>query len=140
MQVSYIESFTTETTVRSLEATLRMEVRTKLLNPKWFETMLKNEASGAAEISSRFTYLLGWSATAKAVDKWVFDESAKTYLLNEAMRNRLLKLNPAALKNMTGRLLEAAGRGLWQADPDMLEKLRDLYADLEDRLEGAVVS
>ncbi|MCS7012822.1 MAG: cobaltochelatase subunit CobN [Chloroherpetonaceae bacterium] len=140
VQVSYIESFTTETTVRSLEATLRMEVRTKLLNPKWFETMLKNEASGAAEISSRFTYLLGWSATAKAVDKWVFDESAKTYLLDEAMRNRLLKLNPAALKNMTGRLLEAAGRGLWQADPDMLEKLRDLYADLEDRLEGAVVS
>lgn len=140
VQVSYIESFTTETTVRSLESTLRMEVRTKLLNPKWFETMLKNEASGAAEISSRFTYLLGWSATAKAVDKWVFDESAKTYVLDEAMRNRLMQLNPAALKNITGRLLEAAGRGLWQADPEMLEKLRDLYADLEDRLEGVTMA
>lgn len=140
VQVSYIESFTAETTVRSLESTLRLEARTKLLNPKWYEMMLKNEASGAAEISSRFTYLLGWSATAKAVDKWVFDESAKTYVFDDAMRERLMKLNPAALKNITGRLLEAAGRGLWQADAEMLDKLRDLYADLEDRLEGLVVS
>jgi len=140
VQVSYIESFTAETTVRSLESTLRMEARTKLLNPKWYETMLKHQASGAAEISSRFTYLLGWSATAKAVDKWVFDESAKTYLLDEQMRNRLMSLNPAALKNMAGRLLEAAGRGLWQADADTLAQLRDLYADLEDRLEGLVTS
>jgi magnesium chelatase subunit H len=83
---------------------------------------------------------LGWSATAKAVDKWVFDESAKTYLLDEQMRNRLMSLNPAALKNMAGRLLEAAGRGLWQADADTLAQLRDLYADLEDRLEGLVTS
>lgn len=140
VQVSYIESFTAETTVRSLESTLRLEARTKLLNPKWYEMMLKNEASGTAEISSRFTYLLGWSATAKAVDKWVFDESAKTYVFDDAMRERLMKLNPAALKNITGRLLEAAGRGLWQADAEMLDKLRDLYADLEDRLEGLVVS
>jgi hydrogenobyrinic acid a,c-diamide cobaltochelatase (EC 6.6.1.2) len=51
-----------------------------------------------------------------------------------------MSLNPAALKNMAGRLLEAAGRGLWQADADTLAQLRDLYADLEDRLEGLVTS
>ncbi|MDX2128506.1 MAG: cobaltochelatase subunit CobN [Chloroherpetonaceae bacterium] len=140
VSVSYIESYTSETNIQNLDSMIRMEARTKILNPKWYDTMLKNGRSGAAEISSRFTYLLGWSATTKSVDKWVFDESAKTFLFDEEMRNKLEKLNPEALKNMTGRMLEAAGRGLWNASEDDLEKLRELYADLEDKLEGIKVT
>ncbi|KER09684.1 MAG: hypothetical protein HY22_10090 [[Candidatus Thermochlorobacteriaceae] bacterium GBChlB] len=140
VQVNYIESYTADTSVRSLESTLRLEARTKLLNPKWHEGMLKHGQSGAAEISARFTYLLGWSATTKAVDKWVFDEATKTFVLDKHMRERLQQLNPEALKNIAGRLLEAAGRGLWQADTDTLTQLRDIYADLEDRLEGIQTS
>jgi magnesium chelatase subunit H len=37
---------------------------------------------------------------------------------------------------MVGRLLEANARGMWQTDEETLERLRELYADLEDRLEG----
>lgn len=33
-------------------------------------------------------------------------------------------------------MLEAAGRGMWNADPSTLEKLQQMYAELDDELEG----
>ena len=35
-------------------------------------------------------------------------------------------------------MLEAAGRGMWQADPDTLDRLRELYSEMDDELEGVV--
>jgi magnesium chelatase subunit H len=34
------------------------------------------------------------------------------------------------------RAIEAHGRGLWNADEEKLEKLRELYESTEDELEG----
>jgi magnesium chelatase subunit H len=39
-------------------------------------------------------------------------------------------------RNAVGRLLEANSRNFWQTDETTLERLRELHADLEDRLEG----
>jgi magnesium chelatase subunit H len=136
ISLDYVESFTAETQVRDVSEVLRMEYRTKLLNPRWYEGMLEHGHSGAAEISNRFTYMLGWSAVGGGVDNWVYSEAAKTFVLDPAMRERLAKLNPQAVRNMTARLLEANGRGLWQTDEETLEQLRSMYADIEDRLEG----
>lgn len=33
-------------------------------------------------------------------------------------------------------MLEAAGRGFWKADSEKLEKLQEMYSDIEDQLEG----
>jgi magnesium chelatase subunit H len=52
------------------------------------------------------------------------------------MRDRMAALNPHATAAIAGRLLEANDRGFWDADPATLEQLREIYADLEDRLEG----
>jgi len=134
--LSYVESFTAETRVQSLEQVLRVEYRTRLLNPKWYEGMLKHGHNGAAEIAHRFTYMLGWSATTSAVDNWVYDQAAATFILDDAMRQRLEAANPEAARNAVGRLLEAHSRGIWQTDEETLERLRALHADLEDRLEG----
>jgi magnesium chelatase subunit H len=134
--LSYVESFTAETKVQSLEQVLRVEYRTKLLNPKWYEGMLKHGHNGAAEIAHRFTYMLGWSATTDAVDNWVYDQAAATFVLDDAMRARLEAANPEAARNAVGRLLEANSRGLWQTDEATLDRLRELHADLEDQLEG----
>jgi magnesium chelatase subunit H len=134
--LNYVESFTAETKVQTLDQVLRVEYRTKLLNPKWYEGMLKHGHNGAAEIANRFTYMLGWSATTEAVDNWVYDEAANTFVLDDAMRQRMEAANPEATRNAVGRLLEANSRGIWQADDETLDKLRELHADLEDRLEG----
>jgi magnesium chelatase subunit H len=97
--------------------------------------MLEHGHSGAAEIGNRFTHLLGWGAVGAAQD-WMFKDAADTFILDESMRKRLEAANPQAVRNAVGRLMEANGRGLWQADEATLEALQNLYSDLEDRLEG----
>ncbi|MGQ9614265.1 magnesium chelatase subunit H [Chloroflexus sp.] len=122
--------------VRSLEQVVRLESRAKLLNPKWYEGMLKHGYEGVHEIEIRVSNTFGWSATAQAVEDWVYQGVAETYLLDPAMRERLASLNPHATAGIAGRLLEAHNRGFWQADEETLAQLREIYADLEDRLEG----
>lgn len=122
--------------VRTLEETVKLETRTKTLNPKWYEGMLKHGFSGVAEIEQHVTNTFGWSATADAVDDWIYDEVAATYILDEAMLERLRSLNPHSARNLVGRLLEAAGRGLWEAEGEVVERLREVFGNLEDELEG----
>lgn len=122
--------------VRTLEETVRLETRTKTLNPKWFEGMLKHGFSGVAEIEHHVTNTFGWSATADAVDDWVYDEVAATFVLDEQMLDRLRSLNPHSARTLVGRLLEASGRGFWSAEQSVLERLREVFAALEDKLEG----
>lgn len=130
------DTLTPGTKVRTLEETVRLETRTKTLNPKWFEGMLQHGFSGVAEIEHHVSNTFGWSATADAVDDWVYDEVAATFVLDEQMLERLRSLNPHSTHTLVGRLLEASGRGFWSADPSVLEQLRDAFAALEDKLEG----
>jgi magnesium chelatase subunit H len=125
--------------IRSLEETVRLETRTKTLNPKWYEGMLKHGFRGVAEIEHHVSNTFGWSATADAVDNWIYDDVAKTYVLDEQMLERLRALNPHAARNLIGRLLEAEGRGFWEANDEVVERLREVFAGLEDELEGVTV-
>lgn len=120
----------------SLAQMVRLESRAKLLNPKWFEAMLSHGYEGVREIETRVGNTYGWSATADAVEGWVYQGVADTFLLDEAMRARLAGLNPHATASVARRLLEAASRGFWQADEQTLAELQQIYGDLEDRLEG----
>ena len=43
---------------------------------------------------------------------------------------------PQAFNNTLKRMLEAAGRGMWQADAATLAKLQSMYAEIGDELEG----
>jgi magnesium chelatase subunit H len=122
--------------VRTLPEMVRLETRAKTLNPKWYEGMLGHGFRGVAEIESHVTNTFGWSATADAVDGWVYDEVARTYVLDEEMLERLSRLNPHSARSLVARLLEAEGRGFWQADSGVVERLRDAFAELEDRIEG----
>jgi magnesium chelatase subunit H len=130
------DSLSREARVRSLEETVRLETRAKTLNPKWYEGMLKHGYRGVAEIETRVTNTFGWSATADAVDDWVYDEVAETFVLDAQMLERLRALNPHSARSLVARLLEASGRGFWQAENDVLERLREIFDELEDRIEG----
>ena len=122
--------------VRTLEETVRLETRTKTLNPKWFEGMLRHGFSGVAEIEHHVANTFGWSATANAVDGWVYDEVAATFVLDEKMLERLRSLNPHSVQTLVGRLLEASGRGFWTAEQSVVDQLREVLVALEDKLEG----
>ncbi|MGH9900340.1 MAG: cobaltochelatase subunit CobN, partial [Pyrinomonadaceae bacterium] len=132
------DALSREAKVRSLAETIRLETRAKTLNPKWYEGMLKHGFRGVAEIESHVANTFGWSATADAVDGWVYAEVAETFVLDEGMLERLRTLNPHSARALVGRLLEAEGRGFWAAEAGMVERLREIFAGLEDQLEGVV--
>ena len=139
MGVSIVEAYSREVEPRELEATLRMEYRTKLLNPKWADAMAAQGSGGAYEISQRFTALVGWGATAQFFDDWAFDGAYERYLGDEAMASRLTASNPEAVRNMARRLLEAHGRGMWAgARAEQLERLKEIYQAAEDVVELGV--
>jgi magnesium chelatase subunit H len=133
---SFVESFSKDTTPRRLEDLLRMEYRTKLLNPKWAEAMAEQGSGGAYEISQRMTALIGWGGTTGFKDDWVYAQAAQTYALDEAMATKLRQANPEAFRNIVGRMIEASNRELWQADEAMLQQLQALYDQADQALEG----
>ena len=74
--------------VRTLASQVRLDARTKLLNPKWYEGMLSSGYEGVREIQKRLTNTMGWSATAGAVDGWVYDEANATFIDDPDMAKR----------------------------------------------------
>jgi magnesium chelatase subunit H len=136
---SLIESFSKDTTPRKLEDLLRLEYRTKLLNPKWAESMANQGSGGAYEISQRMTALIGWGGTVDFKDNWVYDGASETYAFDPEMADKLRKANPEAFRNIVGRMLEAHGRGFWNPDSEKLEKLQALYSLTENEIEGVAI-
>ena len=134
---SYIADTTTANAqVRSLSETIRLDSRTKLLNPKWYEGMLKSGYEGVREVSNRLNYTLGWSATSGQVDNFVYEESNETFINDPEMRKRLMELNPHSFRRIVGTLLEVNGRGYWDTSDENIEQLKELYQEVEDRIEG----
>lgn len=124
--------------VRTLGEQVALESRTRTLNPKWYEGMLKHGYEGVRHIEASVTNTLGWSATTGGVEPWVYQKITETYVLDEAMRRRLADLNPASAARVAARLMEAHERDYWQPDDETLEGLQQAGEELEDRLEGLV--
>ena len=122
--------------VRTLADQVALETRSRSLNPKWFEGLLKHGSEGVHMIESQITNTFGWSATTGAVEPWVYQRLSETFVLDEELRKRMAELNPVASARMANRLLEAHDRNFWQPDAETLEALQSGADELEDRLEG----
>ncbi|ASC71287.1 Magnesium chelatase ChlH subunit [Halomicronema hongdechloris C2206] len=134
---AYVADTTTANAqVRTLSETVRLDARTKLLNPKWYEGMLSHGYEGVRELSKRLVNTMGWSATAGAVDNWVYEDANSTFIKDEAMCQRLMNLNPHSFRRMVSTMLEIHGRGYWDTSEDNIERLQELYQQVEDRIEG----
>ncbi|KAE8690012.1 Magnesium-chelatase subunit ChlH [Hibiscus syriacus] len=134
---AYIADTTTANAqVRTLSETVRLDARTKLLNPKWYEGMMSSGYEGVREIEKRLTNTVGWSATSGQVDNWVYEEANSTFIQDENMLNRLMSTNPNSFRKLVQTFLEANGRGYWETSEENIEKLRQLYSEVEDKIEG----
>jgi cobaltochelatase CobN len=121
--------------VRHLADEIRRVVRTKLLNPKWIEGMKEHGYRGASDIMKRVTRVYGWEASTQEVDDWIFDDIAETFVLDDEMKRFFEEHNPYALEEIARRLLEAEQRGLWDARPEVLDRLKDTYLEIESWME-----
>ena len=137
MPASYIADTTTANAqVRTLSETVRLDTRTKLLNPKWYEGMMSSGYEGVREIQKRLNNTLGWRATAGAVDNWVYEEANDTFINDPTMAKRLMDANPNSFRKLVANFLEANGRGYWETSEENLNRLKELYMEVEDRIEG----
>jgi magnesium chelatase subunit H len=123
-------------TVRTLAEQVALETRTRVLNPKFFEAMLSHGYEGVRHLEAHVTNTFAWSATTGQVQPWVYQQISETFILDDAMRERLAQLNPAASAKVANRLLEAHRRQFWHPDADTLAALQRAGDELEDRLEG----
>ena len=134
---SFIADTTTANAqVRTLNETIRLDSRTKLLNPKWYEGMLDSGYEGVREVAKRLNFTLGWSATSGAVDNFVYEEANDTFINDPEMRKRLLELNPHSFRRIVGTLLEVNGRGYWETSDENIQQLQEIYQEIEDKIEG----
>ncbi|PZX16541.1 cobaltochelatase CobN subunit [Palleronia aestuarii] len=122
--------------VRTLQDQVALETRSRSLNPKFYEPLLKHGHEGVRQIEAHVTNTLGWSATTGQVEPWVYQRLSETFVLDPEMRRRLSELNPKASARMAGRLLEASDRAYWQPDAATLDALQGAADELEDRMEG----
>ena len=123
-------------TVRTLSEQVSLEARTRMLNPKWYEGMLKHGYEGVRQIEAHVTNAMGWSATTGQVAPWIYQQITQTFVLDPELRQRLAELNPNAAAKVANRLIEAHERNYWTPDADVLAALRQAGEELEDRLEG----
>jgi magnesium chelatase subunit H len=127
-------------TVRTLSEQVALETHTRMLNPKFFEALLDHGYEGVRHLEAHVTNTFAWSATTGQVQPWVYQRISETFVLDDAMRERLVTLNPAASAKVAQRLLEANRRHYWQPDADTLAALERAGEELEDRLEGVFVA
>ncbi len=122
--------------IRSLADQVALETRSRSLNPKFYEALLRHGSEGVKQIETHVTNTMGWSATTGQVEPWVYQRISETFVLDAKMRNRLADLNPTASSRMANRLIEASDRAYWQPDEKTLAALQSAADDLEDKMEG----
>jgi cobaltochelatase CobN len=124
--------------VHDMADEVRRVMRSKMFNPKWIEGMKNAGYNGAAAVSTRTEHLMGWQASTGEIDGWIFDEITRKFVLDPEMKEFFQDKNPYAFEELTRRLLEANQRDLWDADPEVLEGLKNTYLEVESWLEDEV--
>jgi cobaltochelatase CobN len=122
---------------RTLSEETTRVFRARVVNPRWMAAMRRHGYKGAFEMAATVDYLFGYDATAGVMADWMYEQLTERYVLDPENRKFMTESNPWALHGMAERLLEAAGRGMWE-DPqsDILDGLRQALLESEGDLEG----
>ena len=123
--------------VRDLQDEARRVFRSRVVNPKWMQSMQRHGYKGAFELAATVDYMFGYDATAQVIEDWMYEDVTEEYVLNPEMQQFFRQSNPWALRGIVERLLEAIQRGMWEnPPPEMLEQLRAMYLELETDIEA----
>jgi cobaltochelatase CobN len=130
-------SRTMQPKVRKLTEEISRVYRSRVVNPKWIEGVMRHGYKGAFEMAATVDFLFGYDATTHCVADFMYEGVAEAYIFNPAVQDFIQRSNPWALRDMAERLLEANQRGLWEkVDPKMLERLRAIVNQAEGAIES----
>ena len=124
------------TKIKSLKEETAKIMRSRILNPKWFEGLKRHGYKGAQEVSFMVDIFFGWDATSEIAEDWMYDKITEKYIENEENREWIKENNPHAVMNIAEKLLEANQRNMWSASPEKLESLRKIYLSIEGDVEA----
>ncbi len=122
--------------VHRLEREFDKVIRSRLLNPRWIEGMLRHGYKGGFELAASLDYLFAYDACTGRMPDWAYGAVADRWLGEPAVVEKLRSSNPWSLRDMAERLLEAHHRGMWQgATEPQRERLRQLVLEVEAVIE-----
>ncbi|HEY9798216.1 MAG TPA: cobaltochelatase subunit CobN, partial [Leptolyngbyaceae cyanobacterium] len=122
--------------VRQLREEIARVYRSRVINPKWIEGVMRHGYKGAFEMAATVDYLFAYDATANCVEDHMYQGVAKAYIFDPKVQEFIQQKNPWALRDMAERLLEANQRGLWkEVEDEMLEKLKAIALQAEAVIE-----
>ncbi|MBR6204306.1 MAG: cobaltochelatase subunit CobN [Candidatus Methanomethylophilaceae archaeon] len=122
---------------RDLEHEIAYMLRTRVLNPKWVESMKEHGFSGANWVHEDINHVFGWDATSDVIEPWMYQSLTEHFLFDDENREWIKRENPYALRDILEDLLEAVDRGMWEPEEDVLDRMRDIYLEAEGALEEA---
>lgn len=135
-----VEIFITDTTgekieTESVEKSINRGIRTRALNPKWIDGMLKHKYHGVQKIYDRFENIMGLSATTNRVEQWIYNDLFSKYAEDLDMKKKLFENNKWAYMDIIEQMLEYNQRGYWKASEEQLTILKNLFLELEGNVE-----
>src|SRR5215472_6256769 len=96
-----------------LSAALSRIVRARAVNPRFIAGQMRHGPRGAAELAETVDRLVNFAETTDAVAGELFDLLHAAYVEDPAVRDFLLRENPAAAASIADRLETALRRGFW---------------------------
>ncbi|MBD2250476.1 cobaltochelatase subunit CobN [Nostoc parmelioides] len=123
--------------VRQLREEIARVYRSRVVNPKWIEGMMRHGYKGAFEMAATVDFLFAYDATTRCVEDYMYQGVMQAYLLDPVVCTYIENKNPHALRDIAERLLEANQRGLWEnVNIETLENLRNLVHQAEATIEA----
>jgi cobaltochelatase CobN len=123
--------------VKLLKEEIAKVYRSRVINPKWINSIMEHGYKGAFEMAATVDYLFAYDATAQCVEDYMYQGVTEAYILDDKVRDFIQQKNPWALRDMSERLLEANQRGLWKTAPqEILDQLRNIVHDAEAIIES----
>jgi cobaltochelatase CobN len=98
---------------RSLSAALARIVRARATNPRFIAGQMRHGPRGAAELAETVDRLVNFAETTDAVASELFDLLHAAYVEDAAVRDFLLRENPAAAAAIAARFEAARRCGFW---------------------------
>ncbi len=125
-----------KTRLRTLPEECRYVFRSKVLNPQFLDGLMEHGYAGAAVLMSISKFMIGWDGTSDSLDQWMYEKYCDKFLFDEKVYSWMRSENPDAVSEILSNLFEAKSRGFWTPDMDTEEKLKHLFEDIEECLEG----
>lgn len=119
--------------MRDFDEVLATTLRTELLDRKWIEGMKEKDYAGAGQMAELVRNSFGWAVTRRgSISDQVWRDIVDLYVHDKYeldLRAWFEETNPHALQEIAATLMEAARKGVWNADKETLAELAHLYAD-----------